>query len=57
MGDPRPTSVDLGDQAAHLTETGNGPTLANEQDVLRTEFGAPDERGVYGAPASQGGAA
>jgi hypothetical protein len=59
MGDPRPTNPDLTaeQQAALLRETGNGPTVSDEESILHAEFGAPDERGVYGALAPQGGAA
>lgn len=38
-------------QAELLTDTGNGPTVDNEEQLLAEAFGAPDDRGVYGAPA------
>jgi len=56
MGDARPTDPNptQPQQAALLTETGNGPTEANEADLLRARFGDPDARGVYGAPTTEG---
>ncbi len=30
-------------------ETGNGPNVSYEEDLLRQYFGEPDENGVYGA--------
>jgi hypothetical protein len=52
MGEPRPTSPQptQDEQAAHLRETGNGPTTPGETELLAEEFGEPHE-GVYGAPA------
>lgn len=36
-------------QAALIRETGNGPTVENETELLRAEFGEPSADGVYGA--------
>lgn len=59
MGEPRPTNPtpDQSTQAALLRDTGNGPTVGAEADVLAAEFGEPDQRGVYGATAEDGGTA
>lgn len=54
MGDPRPLHPDV-PQAQLLTETGNGPTLANEEELLAAKFGPPNQAGVYGAPTTAGG--
>jgi hypothetical protein len=53
MGATRPLEDDPTQerQAALLTETGNGPTVDNEADLLADAFGDPDANGVYGAPA------
>jgi hypothetical protein len=32
-----------------LRDTGNGPDVSYEEDLLREWFGEPDENGVYGA--------
>ncbi|MFI9600317.1 hypothetical protein ACIHCX_10630 [Streptomyces sp. NPDC052043] len=54
MGDTaRPIPDRLGDQheqAQHLTSTGNGPTVDDEQRLLAEQFGAPDMSGVYTGP-------
>lgn len=54
MGDTeRPVPERLGDQheqAQHLTRTGNGPTVDNEQELLAEQFGAPDMSGFYTGP-------
>ncbi|GGQ81377.1 hypothetical protein [Streptomyces flaveolus] len=54
MGDTeRPIPERLGDQeeqAAHLTRTGNGPTVDDEQQLLAEVHGAPDMAGNYSRP-------
>lgn len=37
------------EQEENLRRTGNGPTVENEEELLREKFGAPDANGVYGA--------
>lgn len=31
-----------------LEETGNGPTVPEEEEILRDKYGEPDENGTYG---------
>jgi hypothetical protein len=54
MGDTeRPIPERLGDQheqAQHLTRTGNGPTVEDEQRLLAEQYGAPDMAGFYSGP-------
>lgn len=53
MGDTRPIPERLGDQheqAQHLTETGNGPTVEGEPELLAEVYGAPDMAGFYVGP-------
>ncbi|MFJ8855229.1 hypothetical protein [Streptomyces sp. NPDC102437] len=54
MGDTaRPIPDRLGDQyeqAQHLTRTGNGPTVDDEQALLATQHGTPDMAGYYTGP-------
>jgi hypothetical protein len=54
MGDTdRPVPERDGDQeeqAAHLTRTGNGPTVDDEQQLLAEQYGHPDMAGVYSGP-------
>ncbi|MFI8459016.1 hypothetical protein [Kitasatospora sp. NPDC085464] len=59
MGAPRPTDPDpsQAQQAALLTESGNGPTTPDEAELLAAKFGQPNSAGVYGAPATGGSAA
>ncbi|EPH40840.1 hypothetical protein ABT390_36515 [Streptomyces aurantiacus] len=49
----RPVEADLDqdEQAEQLVETDNGPTVADETDLLETEFGAADMTGTYVAVA------
>ncbi|BDH04914.1 hypothetical protein [Streptomyces seoulensis] len=51
MGDTeRPIPERLGDQveqAEHLTRTGNGPTVADEEELLAAHYGPPDMAGHY----------
>jgi len=42
------------EQAKNIRRTGNGPTVDNEEDLLREEFGGPDANGVYGAAEQRG---
>ncbi|GAA1977486.1 hypothetical protein [Kitasatospora viridis] len=49
MTTPPPATPDV-PQYQLLRDTGNGPTTPDEQAILHAEFGAPDARGVYGAP-------
>lgn len=35
-------------QYLNLTDTGNGPTHPNEEALLFSAFGPPDDDGVYG---------
>lgn len=35
--------------ASKLRETGNGPTIENEAEILRSIYGNPNDNGVYGA--------
>ncbi|MEY9944878.1 hypothetical protein [Kitasatospora sp. GAS1066B] len=51
---PTDANLDQAQQAALITETHNGPTEANEEQLLAARFGAPDSRGVYGAPTTEG---
>lgn len=57
MGEARPTGGGEAQehQAALIRDSGNGPTADNEEAQLAAEFGEPDEHGVYGAPADDGG--
>jgi hypothetical protein len=54
MGDTeRPIPDRLADQheqAQHLTRTGNGPTVPNEEELLAEVHGAPDMAGFYAGP-------
>ncbi|MFM9637592.1 hypothetical protein [Streptomyces turgidiscabies] len=54
MGDTeRPIPERLGDQheqAQHLTRTGNGPTVENEEALLAAVHGSPDMAGFYTGP-------
>ncbi|WP_157536458.1 hypothetical protein [Kitasatospora mediocidica] len=52
----RPTdpNLDQAAQAALLTESHNGPTEPDEQQLLAAQFGAPNAAGVYGAPTPEG---
>ncbi|WP_406202566.1 hypothetical protein OG331_31705 [Streptomyces sp. NBC_01017] len=54
MGDTeRPIPDRLADQheqAQHLTRTGNGPTVPNEEELLAAAHGAPDMAGFYTSP-------
>lgn len=54
MGEPRPTDPELSqkEQAALLTDSGNGPTADDEAALLEAEFGPADEHGVYGGGAA-----
>lgn len=55
MDADRPLAADSQEeQAKNLRDTGNGPTVDNEEELLREEFGEPDANGVYGAPAERG---
>lgn len=42
------------EQAENIRRTDNGPTVDNEEDLLREEFGEPDANGVYGAVGRRG---
>lgn len=55
MGEPRPIEEDITQQrqAALLKDTGNAPTVDNEEQLLAAEFGPADDHGVYGAPADE----
>jgi hypothetical protein len=59
MGDTeRPIPERLGDQeeqAAHLTRTGNGPTVEDEQRLLAEQYGPPDMSGHYVGPGTADG--
>lgn len=37
-------------QHALIRDTGNGPTMDAEDEILRAKYGDPDEDGVYGKP-------
>jgi len=54
MGDTdRPIPERDGDQeeqAQHLVQTGNGPTVDNEAELLAERYGAPDMSGYYTGP-------
>ncbi|MEU6668995.1 hypothetical protein [Streptomyces sp. NPDC046727] len=54
MGDTaRPIPERLGDQheqARHLSQTGNGPTVANEAQLLAEQYGPADGAGFHSAP-------
>ncbi|MFB6875657.1 hypothetical protein [Streptomyces sp. NPDC056323] len=53
MGNERPVPDRLGDQAEqaqHLTRTGNGPTVDDEQALLAAQHGTPDMAGYYTGP-------
>ncbi|OUD02579.1 hypothetical protein [Streptomyces swartbergensis] len=54
MGDTeRPIPERLGDQdeqAQHLTRTGNGPTVENEEQLLAEVHGPADMAGFYSRP-------
>lgn len=54
MGDTdRPIPERDGDQeeqAAHLTRTGNGPTVDGEAELLAEQYGSPDMAGFYSQP-------
>ncbi|MFI6465658.1 hypothetical protein [Streptomyces sp. NPDC050538] len=54
MGDTaRPIPEELGDQheqAQHLTRTGNGPTVGNEEELLAAVHGSPDMAGFFTGP-------
>ena len=39
------------EQAAHLTRTGNGPTVDNEVELLAAEYGPADMSGYHSLPA------
>jgi hypothetical protein len=54
MGDTRPIEDDITQQrqAELLANTGNGPTVDNETDILEDAFGPADDNGVYGPPAA-----
>lgn len=40
--------LDGGDEC--VTETGDGVSVPNEEELLRKKFGAPDADGIYGKP-------
>ncbi|MFF1498718.1 hypothetical protein ACFVZR_02275 [Streptomyces sp. NPDC058316] len=53
MGNERPIPDRLGDQheqAQHLTRTGNGPTVDDEQALLAAQHGMPDMAGYCTGP-------
>lgn len=42
------------DQFSRVRDTGNGPTLDNEESYLRDKYGPADSDGVYGAAYASG---
>ncbi len=51
----RPLTADSQEeQEENLRRTDNGPTVDNEEELLREEFGEPSANGVYGAAEESG---
>lgn len=51
----RPLTADSQEeQEENLRRTDNGPTVDNEEELLREEFGEPAANGVYGAVEESG---